>query len=276
MDTNQEIQEHYADETFMARIEAALDAAGAGDGEIMWSDISRLDQFHVRGLAASKELAEALELTSGDHVLDLGSGLGGPARFLAGSYGCRVTGIDLSGPFVDTARMLTLRTGLSETVDFVQGDATDLRFGDEEFDHVWTQHVAMNIPDKKALYQEAFRVLKPGGKFAVYDIMKGEGGEVVFPVPWADDPSISFLEPPAVVRGLIEDAGFAVDTVNDTSALALPWFEAMWAAAPVEGVRGLSLGNVIGGEVRDKLKNVERNLLEGRVCLVQMVASKAG
>src|SRR5262249_31172807 len=146
------------------RVNEALDRAGLGRGMLRWSDLILLDQFHVRGLAATRELAEALNIETGSELLDIGCGLGGPARFLAATYGCRVTGVDLSQPFVDVATMLSERCGLKEKTVFHQADALKLPFADESFPLAWTQHVAMNIADRTRLYAETARVLQPGGR----------------------------------------------------------------------------------------------------------------
>ena len=153
------VKEHYAIQDLPGRIENALLQAGFGSGQIDWSKLALLDQFHVRGLPATKELAVGLNLARGENVLDVGSGLGGPARYLAAVHGCHVTGIELTQPFVEVADLLSKRTGLSHRLRFVQGDALDLPFTPESFDHAWTQHVAMNISDKERLYSGICRVL---------------------------------------------------------------------------------------------------------------------
>ena len=137
-----------------------------------------------------------MNLNAGSEVLDIGSGLGGPARTLAETYGCRVTGVDLTLPFCEAAAAMSNWVGLGNQVLFKQGDATNLPFESETFDAEMTIHVAMNIATKDKMYMEARRVLKPGGIFAVYDVLQGEGGEVLYPVPWARDPSISHLATP--------------------------------------------------------------------------------
>ena len=173
MDQPNAAQEHYTIDDLPARIENALRQAGFGAGPMDWLELAGLDQFHARGLAATKELAEGLGLKAGETVLDVGSGLGGPARYLAATFDCRVTGIDLSQPFVDVAAMLSEKTGLADRLTFVQGDATELPFAPESFNHTWTQHVAMNIANKAGLYAGIHRALKPGGRLAIYDVVTG-------------------------------------------------------------------------------------------------------
>jgi len=152
-------------------------------------------------------------------VLDIGSGVGGPARALAASHGCLVTGVDLSEPFVDAARYLTERTGQSGQVSFRTASALELPFDDGHFDVVLLQHVAMNIADRARLYREIRRVLKPGGKFATYDVVL-RGGELHYPVPWARTPDTSFLLTPDATREAVEEAGFRAVVWQDDSATA--------------------------------------------------------
>src|SRR5258708_16061078 len=152
----QAVVEHYGTGSLLARVEQSLQQAGLGEGMLNWSDLVPLDQFHVRGLAATRELAETLNIEAGAKMLDVGCGLGGPARFLAATNGCQVTGIDLSQPFVDVAEMLTRRCGLAEKVTFRQADALDLPFGDATFPYVSTHHVPMTTPDRTRFYAEIY------------------------------------------------------------------------------------------------------------------------
>ena len=269
------VREHYTIEGISARIENALQQAGFGVGRMDWSALAPLDQFHVRGLPATQELAEGLELKGGEMVLDVGSGLGGPARFLAATFDCRVTGIDLSQPFVDAAAMLSARTGLSDRLNFVQGDATELPFAPESFDHAWTQHVAMNIQNKAGLYAGIHRVLKKGGRLAIYDAVKGENEPILYPVPWASEPGISFVASPDAMTQALEEAGFRIVSAADTTDKALVWFAELQAAQQAGGAASpLNLGVVIGPDAREATGNFARNIKEGRIRLMQFSAQK--
>ena len=201
------VRDHYRATGLTERLKTALTAFGPEDQRLTPQQLATLDQFHTRGLAATVELARLAGITADMSVLDVGSGVGGPARFLAASYGCEVTGVDLSHSFVDAARYLTGRTGQSERVSFETASALDLPFGDGDFDVVLLQHVAMNIADRVRLYREIRRVLKPSGKFATFDVVSN-GGEPHYPVPWARTPATSFLLTAAAV--LTTDPVFAV------------------------------------------------------------------
>src|SRR6202022_3637792 len=186
------VRDHYRASGLTERLKTALTAFGPDEQRLTPPQLATLDQFHPRGLAATTELAKLAGITADMSVLDVGSGVGGPARFLAATYGCRGTGGDLSGPFAGAARYLTERTGLSGDVSFQTASALELPFGDGRFDVVLLQHVAMNISNRTRLYREIRRVLKSGGRFAIFDVVLNSG-EPHYPVPWARTPATSFL-----------------------------------------------------------------------------------
>ena len=255
----------------VASIAAALDAAGVDRASLRPADLAPVDEFHIRGRAATLEIAEALGLTSGSRVLDLGSGLGGPARTLAEHTGCSVTGVDLTPEFCDVATALSAWTGLSDRTHFQVGHATATGLPDEAFDAAMTIHVAMNIPDKAALHAEAFRVLRPGGRFVVYDVLQGEGGDVHYPVPWAADPSTSFLATPGEMRASLADAGFEVVSEVDSSDESLSWFRDVRARIEREGPPPVTFATFLGASFGQMVANQVANLAEGRIRTVTHV-----
>jgi sarcosine/dimethylglycine N-methyltransferase len=198
--------------------------------------LAALDQFHTRGLAATTELAKLAAINAETSVLDIGSGVGGPARFLAATYGCRVWGVDLSKPFVDAARYLTERTGLSGQVTFQTASALKLPFDDGHFDVVLLQHVAMNISERPRLYREIRRVLKSARRFATFDVVLKSGGPqdpvLHYPVPWARTPATSFLRTANETREAVEAAGFRTLVWQDDTEAAKAWFTQHRASAP--------------------------------------------
>jgi SAM-dependent methyltransferase len=268
------VRDHYGVTSLVRSIDEALHHAGLGDGIIGWADLAPLDQFHVRGLGATRELAEALGIKAGVRLLDVGCGLGGPARFLAATYGCDVTGIDLSQPFIEAARMLTDRCGLADRVTFLQADALDLPFPDALFDHAWTQHVAMNIADRVTFYRAIHRVLKIGGRLAIHDVVAGDGGEPIYPVPWAREAGTSFLLTPEAMRNALARAGFEEVSWIDRTAIAQTWAAEMKAKRP-ESPASFGLEVVMGPEFAEMAVNLGRNLLEGRVRILLAIVAKS-
>ncbi|CDX15359.1 Methyltransferase type 11 [Mesorhizobium sp. ORS 3324] len=260
-DSIDRVRDHYRATGLTERLKAALAVLGPEEQQLKPEQLAALDQFHTRGLAATAELAKLAGITADMSVLDVGSGIGGPARFLAANYGCNVVGIDLSEPFVEAAEYLTARTGQSAKVSFRAGSALALPFDDRRFDVVLLQHVAMNIADRPLLYREIRRVLKPGGKFATFDVVLN-GGEPHYPVPWAKTPGESFLLSAAATREAIEQAGFGPLAEQDDTAVAKTWFAELRASGPPPS---LNLGVVMGAGFVDLASNLGRNLMEGRL-----------
>jgi sarcosine/dimethylglycine N-methyltransferase len=255
----------------MIDLKMALGAFGPEDQRLTPQQLGTLDHFHTRGLAATAELAKLAGITADMSVLDVGSGVGGPARFLAATYGCRVTGVDLSEPFVDAARYLTERTGQSGQVSFQTASALELPFGDGCFDGVLSQHVAMNISDRARLYREIRRVLKSGGRLATFDVVL-ESGEPHYPVPWARTPATSFLFTAAATREAIEAAGFRTLAWQDDTEAAKDWIAVLRASGPPPAP---NLGVVMEPDFAQLSANLGRNLMEGRLGILSGVFEAA-
>jgi SAM-dependent methyltransferase len=255
---------HASEGDLAASIAEALRQAGKDLGCLSTADLATVDGFHIRGRKATLELGEALGLHAGSHALDIGSGLGGPALTVAEAHGCRVTGIDLTQVFCDAAAVLSSWVGLDDRVAFRQGDATLLPFDDRTFDAAMTIHGAMNIAAKDRMYAEARRVLKAGGRFAVYDVLQGEGGPVHFPVPWAREPSISHLATPEDMVGLLRGAGFLVEASVDSTEESQAWFEAM-ASRLAQSRPAVTFQAFLGDDFPMMARNQVANLRERRI-----------
>jgi ubiquinone/menaquinone biosynthesis C-methylase UbiE len=263
---------HYSGQgNLVAAIAGALKGAGKALDQLTTADLGTIDEFHIRGRAATLELAKAMRLNRGSHVLDVGSGLGGPARTIAEEFGCRVTGVDLTQEFCDAANAMTGWVRLADRVECRQGDATALPFGDRQFDAAVTIHAAMNIPAKDRMYAEVHRVIRPKGIFAVYDIVQGEGGEVLFPVPWAREPSISHLATPKRMESLLANAGFKILAVHDSTEESQRWFEALAARTAQSGPLSVTFQAFLGSDFPAMAKNQVRNLAERRIRTISYV-----
>ncbi len=273
MSVDRAVDAHYGRPGLGDIILDALRAGGKDLDNLTPDDLAPVDQFHTRGREATLELLRLAEFQAGMHVLDVGGGIGGPARTLASVAGCRVTVLDLTEEFCRVGEMLTARLGLSGRVTFRHGSALEMPFPDASFDGVWTQHSSMNIEDKARLYAEMFRVLRPGGRLALHEIMAGETGPIHFPVPWAGEPSISFLRRPDEVRALLAATGFKERAWLDVTAPALEFFDRLQAraAAPASGPPPLGINLQLGPAFGEMAANQVRNIREGRVAIIQAV-----
>jgi ubiquinone/menaquinone biosynthesis C-methylase UbiE len=268
------VEAHYTTPELGAAILAALKAAGKDLDHLTPDDLAPVDEFHGGQRPATVRLAEMAGLTGSERVLDVGSGLGGPARFLAWRYGCRVSGVDLTAGFCRVAELLTRLTGLEGRVDFRQGSALDLPFAGESFDVVWSQNAAMNIADRDRLYAEMHRVLRPGGRLALQEVAAGPGGPPHFPVQWAREPGISFLLSQAEAKAKLAAAGFSILAWQDTTEPSLQAAQARAGTAAAPPPLGTHL--LLGGDFAAMAKNSVRNLAERRTELFNAVLERGG
>jgi MPBQ/MSBQ methyltransferase len=280
------VERHYTRPNLENTIIAALRNAGKNVDQLTVDDIAPIDEFHTRGREATANLASLLNnnLQPNSQVLDVGAGIGGPSRYLASRFGCHVTGLDLVEEYCNVANSLAKRVKLDNLLTYRQGDATQMPFEDATFDIVWTQHASMNIADKKRLYSEMRRVLKPGGKLAVYDVFKGSSNSsnvdgsssIHFPVPWATDPTISHLIPAEEARKLLKEiAGFKEVAWEDKTESVIDWIKQMIKRAQTSGPPPTGLHVLVGPQWSDLVKNLLRNLEEGRITVAQGIFERS-
>lgn len=229
-------------------------------------DIAGVDEFHVRGAQVSRELAEIANIKNAK-VLDIGCGIGGPCRMLADEFGCNTIGIDLSGEYVATANLLSKLVGLEHVSKFVQGDALKLPFPDSTFDGVWTQHVQMNVRDKLKFYSEVERVLNDKGVFIYYEVFKKDNLDVRYPMPWADDGKISFLEPSSNMNSIFENLGLIKEKSMDQTESGIKILEKSLNRTPKDKLPRLGLNVLMGDSTKGKMTNLLNGLKEGKIHL---------
>jgi len=261
----------------ISRIWQALRADGKDPDNLRVEDVAAVDQFHIRGKQATVELATLLadQLTEeASQILDLGAGLGGSSRYLASRFGWRVVGLELASDYVYAAQFLSQQLGLAAHTEFSVGDATAIPYRDQSFDAVWLQHVSMAIENKQQLFSEIFRVLKPGGILALQEIIAGEGGPVLFPVPWAETQKNSYLSRSEELLVQLQQQGLVVLEYQDLTLAALQWFERQAHNRSTSAPPSLGLSLLLGDSFSQMMKNQLRNLQEQRIGLVQLLVQR--
>jgi sarcosine/dimethylglycine N-methyltransferase len=270
-----QVQDHYASEGIAARILAALRAARDGKtGPITPDALAPLDHFHGRGLKATQEMVALLEPRPGERILDIGGGIGGPARWIAARFGCHVTSLDLTPEFCRAAEELNAATGLSNCVRVVEGSALDLPFAENAFDRAYSENVAMNIEDKRRFYAEALRVLRPGAVFAFSHYGAGPRGEPDYPLPWAAGSAASFLSSPDETREQVLAAGFEIVIFRDKTEEVLPDLRENRRRLHEHGLPPLGLQMLMGERIKELQINAAQSADEGRLTVIEALARK--
>jgi ubiquinone/menaquinone biosynthesis C-methylase UbiE len=263
MSTEAAVAGHYGRGQLEEAILAAVAREGKDPENLTAGDLAAVDEFHVGGLEATQELAKNMELRAGLRLLDVGSGIGGPARYFAAEHGCAVTGIDLTEEFVRVARSLTKRTKLDGLAEFRQGSALELPFDAGKFDGAYMIHVGMNIADKAGIFREVRRVLKADGLFTIYDIVRVGDGAIKYPVPWALSGETSFVGTVKEYSDALQDAGFRIAQERGRAAFAIEFTERVIARMAQGGPPALGLHLLMGEKAPMMIKNVLALLKEG-------------
>ncbi|MCG7920787.1 MAG: methyltransferase domain-containing protein [Candidatus Thiodiazotropha lotti] len=272
--TQQHIRDYYSPEDLFNKIKSALEESGRGLENLTLDDLQPVDEFHIRGQTATMELIKLSDFSADMHILDVGCGIGGSARRLADVVGCRVTGIDLSEHYIATADALSGLVGMEERVEFQASNALDLPFYDATFDGIWSIQMNMNIHDKVDWLREQYRVLKPGGRLVLYEVCGNVNTPPNFPVPWAQDSTMSDLALPEVFRDHIVEAGFNVEAWHDKTDLAREAFAQVPEPNDDHELPELGVHLLVGKDILHKAYNLRRNLEEKRVSLIEAVAIK--
>lgn len=272
MTTEAKVAGHYTRGSLENIILQAMQRAGKDPAKLTVQDLAPIDEFHVEGLEATQTLATQMGLQPGMHLLDVGSGIGGPARYFAAVHGCKVTGIDLTDEFVQVAKRLTQLVKLHDQVEFRQASALDLPFEKDTFDRASMIHVGMNIPDKAGVYREVRRVMKRGGVFALFDIVRSADGELRYPVPWAQSEDTSFVAKPEQYREALALAGFQVVQERDRRESAIAFTKRMMARTAQNGPPILGLQLLMGNQTGEMLMNILALMEQGILSPLEIYA----
>lgn len=270
---SQDIENYYLKEGLYDDIVRILVERDIDLNEVKRSDIAGADEFHVRGAAVSKELANSIKM-DGKSVLDVGCGLGGPCRMLAEEYACQVTGIDISNEYIKTASNLSKLLKLEDKTTFVQANATNLPFEANSFDVVWTQHVQMNIRDKKQFYSEINRVLKKGGYLLFYDVLAKGVEKVSYPMPWASHANLSFLFQKDDMESLLKEIGLVKEKITDQTQAGIDFFDMLSARLKKKGSPKMGLNVLMGEMAKHQIRNLSNHLRRGDLELISGVYRK--
>ena len=260
MSLEQSVSQHYTHGSLEAALLDALKRAGKDLDALTYADLAVVDEFHIGGRPATRALGEQIDLPAGARVLDIGCGIGGPARFFAAERGWQVEGIDLTAEYVEVAQALSRRVGMAEKTSFRQASATALPFADATFDGAYMLHVGMNIADKKAVFTEVRRVLKPGGVFGIYDAMRTSDAAFAYPVPWSSEPATNHIDTADAYKAALSAAGFTIAKERNRRDFALQSMQQRIAQAG----QPIGLPVVMGATAAQKLANM-RAMIEGGV-----------
>ena len=268
------IADYWGKDDVYGLIVSALNKASKPLEGLTVEDLSPVDHFHARGFPATVELADQLPIKMGQHIIDIGCGLGGPARYIAKRFQCTVSGIDITGPFVDAANKLTALVRMQGQVKIELGDGLHLPYADACFDGGYTQHVMMNVPNRARFFAEAYRVLKPGAFFALTEHGLGPKGHPHHPVPWSADGTGAYLVTPAETRAFLEEAGFENIVVDDTGAKYAAGYKMVLEKAEKGTLPPLGTHILLGAAAFDKIRNAARNIEQGRTHPIQLLCRK--
>ena len=275
MSDQDKIIAHYRHGELLAAISSGVEKLGKTSSNVSVDDLAAVDEFHIGGRQASVEFLNQLQLSADNHILDIGCGIGGTSRFVAERYKCTVSGIDLSDEYIRTGEKLCAWLGLEKTIHLQQGSALQTGFENNSFDAAYMLHVGMNIEDKDTLFKEAFRVLRSSSLFGIYDVMRMAEGELIFPLPWAENRTTSAVATLDEYKLALEKAGFVIEAERNRKDFALEFFEKLKIkSASAKKRPALGLHILMGDTAAIKVQNMVKNIASGKIAPVELIARK--
>lgn len=275
MSHDKAVSEHYTHGELLEAIQASVTQLGKTIACVTIEDLAPVDEFHIGGRLATDNLLKQLNFSEQDHILDVGCGLGGAARYIANIYNNQVTGIDLTQEYIDVGQALCGWVGLDDQISLHQGSALSMPFENEAFDGALMLHVGMNIDDKDSLFSEIFRVLSTGSFFGVYDVMQINNGNLAYPVPWATEQSTSKLATPEQYKKALNRAGFNTSMENTRRDFALEFFNQLREKTEANGgPPPLGLHTLMQDSTPIKVKNMIDNITANFIAPVEIIAQK--
>jgi ubiquinone/menaquinone biosynthesis C-methylase UbiE len=272
MPVQADVSKHYTHGSLIEAIRAGIVSLGKAPDAVTVDDLAPVDEFHIGGRRASEEFLDQLGFSAQKHILDVGCGLGGAARFVASRYGSRVTGIDLTAEYVETGNALCKWVGLDQRISLHQGSALAMPFAERSFDGAYMLHVGMNVEDKEKLASEVARTLRPHSCFGVYDVMRTGRGDLAYPVPWATTPDLSAVAEPEQYKKALQKAGFTIIAERNRRDFALTFFAELRAkTATAGGPPPLGLHLLMGRSTPEKVQNMIANISNGRIAPVELI-----
>ncbi|MFW9864620.1 MAG: class I SAM-dependent methyltransferase [Candidatus Thorarchaeota archaeon] len=262
------INSQYGQTDLAQKILTILQRERINNANLLQEVLIPIEELHLRGRAATLELAKDVGLNKNMRVLDIGSGFGGPTRTLASEFGCKIIGIDLCVEYCRAAELINERMGLNNRIEILEGNALNIPFEDSSFDIVFLEHVLMNIENKKRLISQVYRILRPEGRLAFYTVCAGSIQPIHLPVIWANDYTINFLVSPSELHELISKNGFTEVIWEDETEKVLEGLQIARSKPRSNKPRLISFELLVPNP-SEKWANIVRNLKEGRVRIIK-------
>ena len=274
MISKSDIENFWTRGDIFSRVHQAMSETGLINKKLEIEELFPIDQYHARGIAATVDLGKRMPISKNQKIIDIGCGLGGPARYYAKEFKCFITGIDITPSFIEIGNEFNRLTSMSDNVELLVGNGEVLDFDNETFDGAYSQHVTMNISNREKFFSEAFRVLKKDSFFAFTEHGLGPEGNPIFPLPWANSLEMSFLLPPQKTISILKDTGFSDIKIIKTAEKYISGYEKLIKLKSENKKTVLGI-HVIGGDsMNERSKNSMESIKENRTLPFEIVCKK--